>query len=58
MFRVKDKDGIEDPKPSLKTLIFPNNCQFGSKFWKRANEADAFLVNTYPKCSPGTRMKP
>jgi len=39
-------------------LIFPNNCQFGSEFWIRPNEADALLVNTHPKCSPGTRMQP
>jgi hypothetical protein len=31
-FRVKDNEGIKDPKSSLKMLIFPNNCQFGSKF--------------------------
>ena len=35
-----------------------NNCQFGSKFWIRPDEADAFLVNTHPKCSPGTRIQP
>jgi len=29
-FRVKDKEGIKDQKSSLKMLIFPNNCQFGS----------------------------
>jgi hypothetical protein len=57
-FRVKDKEGIKDPKSSLKMLIFLNNCQFGSKFWIRPDEADAFLVNTLPKCSPGTRMEP
>jgi hypothetical protein len=57
-FRVKDKEGIKDPKSSLKMLIFPNNGQFGSKFWIRPDEADAFLVNTHPKCSPGTRMQP
>ena len=32
-FRVKDKEGIKDPKSWLKMLIFPNNCQFGSKSW-------------------------
>ena len=57
-FRVKDKEGIEGPKSSLKTLIFPNNCQFGSKFWIEPDEADASLANTHPKCSPGTRMEP
>ena len=30
--QFRDKEGIEDPKPWLKILIFPNNCQFGSKF--------------------------
>ncbi len=57
-FRVKDKEGIKDPKFSLKMLIFPNNCQFGSKFWISPDEANAFFVNTHPKCSPGTRMEP
>ena len=56
-FRVKDKGIIEDPKASLKRLIFPSNCQFGSKFWITPDEADAFLVNTHPKCSLGTRME-
>jgi len=32
MFRVKDKDGIEDPQFSTKMLIFQNNCQFGFKY--------------------------
>jgi len=32
-FRVKDKEGIEDPKSSLQMFIFPSNCQFGFKFW-------------------------
>ena len=39
-------------------LIFPNNCQFGSKFWIRLDEADAFVVNTHLKYSSGTRMQP
>jgi hypothetical protein len=47
-FRVKDKEGIKDLKFSLKMLIFPNNCQFGSKFfiaagpeaWLRKNLTD------------------
>jgi hypothetical protein len=30
-FKVKDKDGIKDPKSSLKMLILPNNWQFGPK---------------------------
>ena len=55
---LRTKKGIEGPKPSLKTLISPNNCQFGSKFWIRPDEAYAFLVNTHTKCSPGTRMEP
>ena len=57
-FRVKDKEGIEDPKSSLKMLIYPSNCQFGSKFWIKPDEADAFLVNMHPKCSQGTSMEP
>jgi hypothetical protein len=57
-FRVKDKEGPKDPKSWLKVLISPNNCQFGSKFWIRPDEADAFLVNTHPRCSPGTKMEP
>jgi DNA-binding NtrC family response regulator len=57
-FRVKDKEGIEDPKSSLQMFIFPSNCQFGFKFWTRPDETDDFLVNTHPKCSPGTRMEP
>jgi hypothetical protein len=55
---VKDKEGIKEPKSSLKMFISPNNCQFGSKFCIRPDEADAFLVNTHLKCSPGTRMQP
>ena len=57
-FRVKGKEGIRDSKSSLKMLIFPNNCQFGSKFWVRTDEANAFLVITHTRCSPGTRMQP
>jgi hypothetical protein len=57
-FRVKDKEGIKDPKSALKMLISPNNSQFGSKFWIRPDEVDAFVVNTHPKCIPGTRMEP
>jgi hypothetical protein len=55
---LRTKKDIKDPKSSLKMLISPNNCQFGFKFWIRPDEADAFLVNTYHKCSPGTRMQP
>ena len=57
-FSVKDKESIEDPKPSLNMLIFPSNCHFGYKFWIRHDEDDAFLINTHSKCSPGTRMEP
>jgi len=57
-FRVKDKEDIKDAKFSLKMVIFSNNCQFGSKFWIRPDEADVFLVNTHLKCSPETRMEP
>jgi hypothetical protein len=57
-FRVEDKEGIKDPKSRLKKLIFPNNCQFGSKPWIRPDEADTFFVNTHPKYSLGTRMEP
>ena len=52
-FRVKDKEGIKDPESSLKMPLSLNNCQFGSNFWIRPGEVDAFLVNTHPKCNPG-----
>ena len=57
-FRVKGKEGIRDSKSSLKMLIFPNNCQFGSKFWLRPDKVDALFVDTHPKCIPGMRMQP
>jgi hypothetical protein len=57
-FRVKDKEGIEDPKSSLQMLFFPSNCEFGFKYWIRPDETDAFLVNTHPKCSVRMRMEP
>ena len=57
-FKVKDKEAIKDWKSSLKMLISPNNCQFGSNFLIRPDEAGAFLVNKHLKCSPGTRMEP
>jgi hypothetical protein len=57
-FRVKVKEGVEDPKSFLQMFIFPSNCQLGLKYWIRPDETDAFLVNTHPKCSPGTRMEP
>ncbi len=56
-FRVKDKEGIEDPKSSFKMLIFPSGCQFGSKIWIWPDETDAFLVNTHPTCSPWMRLE-
>jgi hypothetical protein len=52
-FRVKDKEGIKNPKSSLKMLTFPNNCQFGSKFWIRPDEADAFLEIPIPNAVQG-----
>ena len=33
-FSVKDKESIEDPKPSLKILISISNFQCGYKFWR------------------------
>jgi hypothetical protein len=56
-FRVKHKEGTKDPKFLLKIHILLNTCQFGSKFWIRPEETDAFLVNTHPKYNPGTRME-
>jgi hypothetical protein len=32
--------------------------EINSQFWIRPDEAGAFLENTHPKCSPGTRMEP
>ncbi len=55
---LRTKKGIEDPKSSLQMFIFPSNCQFGFKFLFSPDETDDFLVNTHPKCSPGTRMEP
>jgi len=59
-FRVKNKESIENPKPSLKMLIFPNNCQFGYKFcnfsisssgvypWPRpVFKGFSFMISTY-----------
>jgi len=45
---VKDKEGLKDPKSSLKMLILPNNYQFRSKIKISPDEADVFLVNTHP----------
>jgi len=55
---VKDKEGVENPKSSLKMLISPSNCQFGFKFWIKPDEDDVFFVNTHFQWSPGTRMEP
>jgi hypothetical protein len=55
---LRTKKDIKDPKFSLKRLILPNNYQFGSKFWIRPDEADAFLAIMHFKCSPGRRMQP
>ena len=55
-FRVKGKEGVEDPKASL-NLIFLSNCQFGSKFWITPDEAGAFVINMHPKCSQGIRFE-
>jgi len=57
-FRVKDKEGIKDPKSWLKMLISPNYFQFGFKFWIRPEEADAFLINTHPKSSSEMKIEP
>ena len=57
-FMVKGKEGIEDPKSSLNIVIFSSNCQFGSKFWIRPVEDDAFIINIRSKCSPGTKIEP
>jgi len=57
-FKVKDKEGIEEPRFSIKMLIFQNNCRFGFKSWIWPDEADAFLVNTHPKRGPGMRTEP
>ena len=56
-FRVKDKEGIEDLKSSLQMLLFPGNCQFGSKFRIRSAKNESLPVNTHSKCSPGIRME-
>jgi len=47
-FRVKGKEGIEDPKSWLNMVIFQSNCQSGFKFWIRPVEDDTFLINTRP----------
>jgi hypothetical protein len=55
-FRVKGKEGIEDPEASLKKLIFPCNCQFGSQFWITPDEADAFVVICIPNAVQGREL--
>jgi hypothetical protein len=50
---LRTKKVIKDPKFSLKMLIFLNNCQFGSKFWIRPDEADAFLEIPIPNAVQG-----
>jgi len=55
---LRTRKDIEDPKSSLKMLISLNNYQFGSKFWIRLDETDAFLANTRHKYSQGMRMEP
>ncbi len=57
-FRVKGKEGIEYPQSSLNMVILSSNCQFGSKFWIRPVEDNAFFINTRSKCSPGMKMEP
>ena len=57
-FRVKGKEGVEDPKSSLNMVIFQSNYKFGSKFWISPVEDDVFLINARSKCSQGTKMEP
>jgi hypothetical protein len=38
--------------------IFPNNCQFGSKFWIRPDKADAFLLKCIPNAAQGREWNP
>jgi hypothetical protein len=53
----KARKEIKDPKSLLKNLMSPNNCRFGSKFWIRLDETDAFFVNIQHRCNPGSRME-
>ena len=39
---LRTRKDIEDPKSSLKMLISPNNCKFGSKFWIRLDEIEVY----------------
>jgi hypothetical protein len=64
-FRVKHKEGIKIMTITYLTnhstsKLFNEvcNCQFGTEFWIRPDEANAFLVYTHPKCSPETRIEP
>ena len=50
-FRVKGKEGTEDPKSSLNMVIFQSNCQFGSKFWiSNLNTLKTLLFNKVIFC--------
>jgi hypothetical protein len=51
--KVKDKEGVENPEPSLKTFIFSSGCQFSFRFWIRPDETDVSLVNTHPNAVRG-----
>ena len=57
-WKVKAEREITIHRFRFKMLISQNTCQFGFKFWIRPDEAGAFLVNTHPRCSPGTWMEP
>jgi hypothetical protein len=58
-FRIKDKEGTKDLHSWLKILIFPNNCQYGSKFWIRPDEADPFVLIIYiPNAIQGRAWNP
>jgi len=46
------------PGVLVKYAHFSKSLQFGSKFGIRPGDADAFLLNTYPKRSPGMRVEP
>jgi len=46
-FRVKGKEGIENPKCSFNMVVFQRNCQFGSKFWIRPVKGGAFYKYTF-----------
>jgi len=52
-FRVKDKEGIKDPKSSLKMLMSSNNCQFGSKFCFSLTKLTIFSLIRIPNAVQG-----